>query len=140
MVFLLEEIDLEGEDREEFIDIATDVLDTVFLPGPDLRRDIIIDGDICPRFYIFCNLQVKARIIHENHTIGLPCTDILLTHFHITKYRWQMEQHGDKAHIGQLLIVAHAGTANGRHQVTSEESELSLFVNIFQGAHQVRCV
>ena len=48
MMLLLEEINLEGEDREELIDIATDVLDAVFLPCPDLGRDIIADGDICP--------------------------------------------------------------------------------------------
>ena len=140
MMLLLEEIDLEGEDREELIDIATDVLDAVFLPCPDLWRDIIVDGDICPRFYIFSNLQIKARIIHEDHTVRLPCRDILLTHLHIAEYRWQVQQYWDKAHIGELLVVAHTGASNGCHQVAAEESEVCLSVNIFQGSHQVRCV
>ena len=41
MVLLLEEINLEREDGEKFIDIATDVLDAVLLPRPDLRRNVV---------------------------------------------------------------------------------------------------
>ena len=66
MVLLLKEIHLEGENGEEFVDITTDVLDAVLLPSPDLRGDVVIDGDVCPRFYIFGNLQVEAA------TTGCP--------------------------------------------------------------------
>ena len=48
MVLLLEEIDLEGQNREELVDIAADVLDAVLLPRPYLRRDIVVDGYVCP--------------------------------------------------------------------------------------------
>ena len=48
MVLLFEKIHFEGQDGEEFVDITTDILDAVFLPSPDLRRDIVIDGNICP--------------------------------------------------------------------------------------------
>ncbi len=137
MVFLLEEIHLEGQDGEEFIDIATDIFDAVLLPSPDLRGDVVIDGDVCPRFYIFCNLQVETRIVHEDDAVRLPRVDILLTELHILQDGRKMQQHGNQAHIGQVAIMADARAADGRHQVTAEETEVSLVVNFLQRAHQV---
>ena len=111
-MFLLEEIHLEGEDGEEFIDIALDVLDAIFLPRPNLGRDVIIHRDICMRFYILGYLEVEAWIIHKNNAIGVPLSDIVLTHPHIAKYRRQMKQYGDKAHIGQFLIMAYTSASD----------------------------
>ena len=48
MMFFLEEVHLEGQDGEKFVDVAADVLDAVLLPGPDLRGDVVIDGNVCP--------------------------------------------------------------------------------------------
>ena len=36
--------------------------------------------------------------------------------------------------------MANSGTTNGRHQVATKETELSLSVNIFQRPHQMRCM
>ena len=91
MVFLLEELHLERQDREELVDIALDVFNAILLPRPDLRRYIIIDWDICLRFYIFCNIKIEAWIVHENHTVWLPLLDIRLAHTHITQYGGQVQ-------------------------------------------------
>jgi hypothetical protein len=112
MMLFLEEIHLEGEDGEEFIDIALDVLDAIFLPRPNLGRDVIIYRDVCMRFYILGYLEVEAWIIHKDDAIGVPLSDIALTHLHIAKYRRKMDQYGDEAHIGQFLIVAYTSASN----------------------------
>ena len=91
MMLPFEEFHLEGQDGKEFIHIALDVLDAIFLPRPDLGRDIIIDRNVCPRFYIFGYLQVKTRIIHEDDTVGLPRRDVLLTHPHVLHDGGQMK-------------------------------------------------
>ena len=83
VMLLLEEIHLEGQDGEELVNIATDVLDAVLLPSPDLWRDVIIDGNVCPRFYILCNLQIEAGIIYQYDAVRLPGQDILLAELHI---------------------------------------------------------
>ena len=137
MVFLLEEIHLEGEDGEEFVDIATDVLDAVFLPSPDFRGDVVIDGDVCPRFYIFGDLQVEARIVHQDDAVRLPRLDILFAELHVLQDGRKVQQHGDQAHIGQVAIMADTCAADGRHQVAAEETEVCLVVNFLQRAHQV---
>ena len=90
MVLLLEERYFERQNGEQFIDIAFDILDTILLPCPDLGRDIVIDRDICPTLYIFCNLQVETRIVHQDYTVRLPLGDIALAHLHITEDGWQM--------------------------------------------------
>ena len=138
VVLAFEEIDLEGQDGEEFIDIAFDVLDAILLPRPDLGRDVIINGYVCPRFYKFCNLQIETRIVDQNDTVRLPRKDILFTHPHVPQYRRKMEQHGNKAHVGKVPIVAHAGTTHRRHQVAAKEPELRICVKILQRLHQVR--
>ena len=86
-----EEINLEGEYREQLINIALNVLYTIFLPSPNLWRDIIINRNICMRFYILSNFKIKARIVYQNNTVRLPLRDILLTHLHVAKYCWQMK-------------------------------------------------
>ena len=139
-MLFLEEIHLEGEDGEELIDIALDVLNAIFLPGPNLRRNIVIDRNICLHFYIFSNLQVEAWIIDKNHTIGLPFGDIELTHLHVPKNRRKVQQYGNEAHISQLTIMFDAGTTNGCHQIAAKETELCVGVNFFQRLHQVGCM
>ena len=95
MVLLLEEIYLERQDGEEFVDIATDVLDAVLFPCPDFRRNVVKNMRNTtvwklftfrfPLFIsnVFCNLQIEAWIIHENHTVWFPISDVLLAHLHI---------------------------------------------------------
>lgn len=75
---LLEEIDLERQDRKQLIDIAFNILDAVLLPRPDLRRNIIVDRYLRVPLDVFGYLQVKPRIIDQNQDIRLPRFDILL--------------------------------------------------------------
>ena len=140
MVLALEEIDLEGQDGEECVDIALDILDAVLLPCPDLGRDVIINGYVCLGFYKLRYLQIKAGIVDKDDAIGLPGEDIVLAHLHVREYRWQMEKHRNEAHIGEVAIVAHAGATNGCHQVASEEAKLRFCVKILQRLHQMGCM
>ena len=137
MMLLLEEVHLEGQDGEEFVDIALDVLDAVFLPRPDLRGDIVIDGYLRLGLHELGDIQVEAGVVDKDDAVGLPVEDVQLTHFHITEDGGQMEQHGDEAHIGQFAIVAHPSAADRHHQVTAEEAEVGLTVYIFQRLHQM---
>ena len=84
MVLLLKERNLEGKDREQLIHIAANLFDAVFLPGPDLRRDIIIHRTDALCLHIFGDAEVKAWIIHENHDVRVPGGDILLTLAHVS--------------------------------------------------------
>ena len=43
VVFLLEEVYLEGQYAEQLVDVALDVLDAVLLPRPNLRSNVVID-------------------------------------------------------------------------------------------------
>ena len=93
MMLLFKERYLERQDGEQLIDIAFDVLDAIFLPGPDLGGDIIIDGrSVLPVLMkILGNLKVKAGIVNKDHCIGLPLHDILLAQGHIPENGAQME-------------------------------------------------
>ena len=88
------------------------------------------------RFYIFGNVEVETRIINEDHAVRPPCLDIALAHLHVAEYRWQMEQHRNKAHVGEIAIVLYQCTTYRRHQVATKEPEIGLGVNFFQRAHQ----
>ena len=43
VMLLLEELHFEGEDGEQLVDVALDVLDAILLPGPYLRGDVVVD-------------------------------------------------------------------------------------------------
>ena len=79
----LKELHLERQDREQFVHIALDVLDAIFLPRPYLWRDVIVNGTDSMCFHIFRYLQIEARVIDKNDHVRLPLRDILLTHAHI---------------------------------------------------------
>ena len=81
----------------------------------------------------FGNLQVEARIIHENDYIGVPCHNVLLALVHVSKNGPQMQQYGNETHIGQFLIMFHSGSTDGAHQISSKETEIRLwFIRIMQ--------
>ena len=136
MVLLLEKVHLERKDGKEFVDIATDILDAILFPCPDLRGYIVIDGYFCLGFYIFGNVEIKAGIIDKDDTIRMPHQDIQLAHPHILQNGWKMEQNGNEAHIGKFPIVFHQRAAYRCHQVAAKETKVCFFVNFFQRLHQ----
>ena len=138
MVLAFKEIDLEGQNGEELIDIALDILDAVLFPCPDFRGDVIIDGYVCLGFYKLRYLQIKAWIVDEDDAIRLPGYNIILAHLHIPQYRRQMKKYRNETHIGEVAIVANAGSAHRLHQVATKESELRIGVKILQRLHQMR--
>ena len=140
MMFLLKEVDLERQDGEEFVDIATDVLDAILLPSPDLWSNIVIDGDVCMRFYIFRDIEVEAWIVNENDTVRMPVLDIALAHPHVPENCRKMEQHRNKAHVGEIAVMLHQGTTHRCHHIATKEAKIGLNVNFFQRPHQVRCM
>ena len=138
MMFLLIKRHLERQDGEHLVDIALDRLDAPLFPGPYLRRDIIIDGDGGLGVHELRDAEVEARIVDEDDDIRAPCHDILLAERHIAEDGAQMEQHGDEAHVSQIFVMAHTRAAFRSHEITPEETELSLRVFLLQGVHQTR--
>ena len=132
MVFLLKEINLEGQDGEHFVNITFDILDAIFFPCPYLGGYIIIDRYLGIGLDEFGYLQIKARIIDQDDHVGLPVENVLLTHFHIAHDSGKMKQDGNKTHIGQFLVMLDARAPHSGHHITSEESELSLSVLFLQ--------
>ena len=137
VVLLLKEIDLEGEDGEELIDIALDVLNAPLFPRPELRSYVIIDGADAVLVNVFGYLQVEAGVIDENHHVGLPFSYVALALFQTTQDGSRMEQYGDKTHVCEVTVVADKGAAYGLHLVASEETELGLGVFTSKCCHQV---
>ena len=95
---------------------------------------------MCLRTQELGNTQVETGIIHQYHHIGLPGNYIFLASLHIGKDGTQVQQHRDKSHICQLLIMLHHRSANCRHQVSPEKAEFRLWVFYFQSSHQMRRV
>lgn len=136
MMLVLVERHLEGQDGEQLADIAADAADAPLLPCPDLRRDVIVHGYPSMGMHILRDVEVEARVVDEDHHIGLPGRDVALAHGHVPENGAQMEQHGHEAHVGQLAVVLHARAADSRHQIASEEAELGIAVLFFQALHQ----
>ena len=106
VVLLLKEVHLKGEYGEKAVNRGTDVLDAVHLPCLNFGRDVVIDGANVLRLNEFRNLEVEARIVHQNDAIGAPCGNLLLTARHAFENGAQVEQDGDETHIGKVLVVA----------------------------------
>ena len=135
-----EEFNFKRKDREQLVYIAFDVLDAIFLPRPNLRRNIIIHRNVRMLLNKLGNLQVKARIIDQNNHIRLPLNNILLAFVHILKDGTQMQQDRNEPHIGQFLIMFDTSTSHRTHQITTEKAEIRLGILFLQGTHQVRCM
>ena len=147
VVFLFEEFHLERKNGKEFVDIALDILDAVFLPRPNLWGDIIVDSgrreegggrSVAQAVNVLGNIKIEAWIIDKDDDIRLPLRNILLAHLHILENGTQMQQDRNEPHIRQFAIVTNTRTTDCSHQVTSEETKLCCFVALLQCLHQVR--
>ena len=136
MMLSLEELHLEGQNREQLIYIALDILDAILLPSPYLGRDIVVDRDVGVFLDIFGNIEVETRIVDKDDHIRLPRYNVALGLLHITQNGRQMQQHRHKTHIGQLTIMFYTHTTSRLHQVTTIESELCCSVLFLQGHHE----
>ena len=136
ILVLLIERHLEGEDGEEFLDVAADGLDAPLLPGPYLRRDIVIDRYLRVLVDVAGYVEVETRIVDQDHHVGTPRHNVLLAPLHVAEDGAQVEQHGHEAHIGKILVVAHALATDGRHEVAAEEAKLRRGVILAQRGHQ----
>ncbi len=87
-----------------------------------------------------CDGKIEAGIVNEYHHVGLPLDYVFAANLHAAEYLRQVEQHGNEAHVGQLLVVPHAGAAHGKHLVASEEAELGFGVALLELLHKSRSV
>ena len=126
LMLSFEEFHFKRKNGEKLIYISFYILDTVFFPRPYLRRNIIVNRYLCLCVDKFGNIQIESRIIYQNDNIRIPGNDIFLATSHIGKDSTQMEQHRNKSHISQLLIMFHHRTAYGSHQITAEKTKFSL--------------
>ena len=137
MVLLLKKVNLKGEYGEEAVNRRADVLDAVLLPRPYLGRDVIIDGADGLRLNEFRNLEVEARIVHQNDAVRAPRGNLLLAARHAFENGAQVEQNGDKTHVGEVLVVAQKRAANPLHFIAAIVAEFSLRVGILYSLHKV---
>ena len=140
VMLALKEIHLEGQYGEQLVDVALDVLDAILFPSPYLGGYIVVDRTYPLGFHILGNIKIEAWIVYQYHNVRLPGKNVLLTVLHVVQYRAQVQQHRHETHVSQFPIVFDARTTHFRHQVTTEEAELSLCIALFQHTHQVRGV
>src|SRR5574344_313901 len=138
IITLLKPLHLKRQNREQFIHITPDILDTAFLPCPYLRTDIVID-----LAYTSCtnkrrNIEIEAWIIHQNNHIRLPFGYISLALSHVLQYLRQVHQHRNEAHISQFTIMLHKRPSHSSHLVATIEPKLCRIVSPLEFRHQVR--
>ena len=80
-------IGLEGQDTEHPIDITPYVPYPILLPSPYLRRYVIIHRNAQLGLHVPRNLQVEARIIHQNDDIRPVRPNLFLAPAHIAQNR-----------------------------------------------------
>ena len=80
-----EVLGFEGEEHVEPVHVPLDLADPLFIAGPELGRDIVIDPDAAA-VGVMSHPQVKAGIIHQNNYIGLIFQNVFLTKSHIFEY------------------------------------------------------
>ena len=85
--------------------------------------------------HILSDLQVKARIVDQDHDIGLIATNVVLAETHVAQDGAQVAQHGDNPHKRHLAIMLDQRAAHGRHQVASQETEVGLRILRQQRLH-----
>ena len=134
----LKEIHFKRKDGKKLVHIAFDILDTILLPCPYLGRYIVIYRYGTMRMHEFRHRQVETGIIHQNQHIGVPFQHVPFACLHIMQYRTQMEQHGNKPHIGQFFIMPNQSPALRLHQVSPQKSEIRFGIPGFQFFHQMR--
>ena len=136
----LKKLNLKRENGEKLIYISSYIFDAIFFPCPNLGRNIVINRNLRFRMHKLGNIEIKARIIHQNNNIRRPCHDVLLTSLHVGKDGSQMQQYRNKAHVSQLLIMLHHRSSYSSHHITAKETEFSPRILLFQCSHQVRSV
>ena len=140
LVPLLEEARLKWQNRIKFGDVALNLLHTVLLPCPHLRRDEI-ECLYALAIGIFCHFKVERRIIHQHHSIGLPLIDALAGSAHKAQNLAQVSSHFHKTHISHVAVVYHRCTSCSlSHQVATEEAKLSLCITPAQSRNQPGCM
>ena len=126
LMLSFEELYFKRKNGEKFVYISFYILDAILFPGPYLRRNIIINRDLCLCMDKLGYIQIESRIVHQNNNIRLPGNNVFFTTLHICKDSAQMEQHGNKTHVCQFFIMFHHRSSDGSHQITSEKPEISL--------------
>src|SRR5574344_2317269 len=141
MMLLLKERYFERKNREHFVYVALDIFNTIFLPCPYLRRNIIIDRNLRMRLHKLGYTQIESGVIHQDHYIRLPGKYILLALLHIIQNSRQMKQYRNKTHVGQFTIMLHTCTSPySRHQIATEEAKRGIRILPEERRHQMRGV
>ena len=122
---------LERHQRINGIGVFLEFLDPACPPCPDLGRDII-EHFVALLMGVTRHRHIEARIINQNHDIGLVGIHILAAKTEIGKNRAQMHGHFGKSHESQIPVMLDHGGARRLHQVASPATELGLGILGFQ--------
>jgi hypothetical protein len=97
----------EGQDHEHPVHIADDGMHAALLPGPDLRADVVNDLDAAQLPHMPGDAQVEARIIDQDHGVGLERLKIGLAPAHVPQDGAEVEDHLREAHERKVAVVLH---------------------------------
>ncbi len=130
VVPFLIELFFKGKDDQHFVDVLADLADAVFLPGPDLGRDIINDTQPLPAGP-FGDTHIKAGVVYQDEGVGAVLEDIPFAEVDIAEDGPEVHQHFGEAHESKVFIVFDYFGARGLHQVTAPATDIGPGVLFF---------
>ena len=89
-MFLLIECHFEGQYGKQFAHISLDTFYAILFPCPNFRRYIIVHRDGSAGVKKLGYAEIEARIVYQDHNIGLPAGNIVFAHRHVSENRAQV--------------------------------------------------
>ena len=127
---------LKRQDDHHLVHIFLDLLDAVFLPSPDLGRDVIANLDT-----IFLgelgNAEVESGIVHQHQHIRFIKENVGFADADVAQDGIEIQEDLPETHKGQVAIVFHQVAAGSLHQVATPTAEIGFGVTLPEGLHQV---
>ena len=137
--------DFKREDNEEFVHISLDFLHSALPGGPDLGCNVVE----YPESLLvgkFCNAEIEARKVYENHGVRLPLQNVCETAFEPAGIGSGLEKDLYETDHSPVLVVldksfaALIGLVNLVHEIASPESDIGLRIAGIKALHQIGAV
>ena len=90
--------------------------------------------------HILGYLQIKTGIINQDNDIRPVLTDVFPANLHVAEYGSQVHEHRDEPHKRHFPVMFNQSSSYPFHQISAQETEISLRIRMLNGTHQVRCV
>ena len=114
---------LEGEDHDHVRDALADRLHPPAAPGPDLRGDVVDDGDAAP-LQLAREPEVEVGVVHEDRGGGRVAVHLREHRAEHPSQAPQVTEHLEQAHHRQVADVGEEAAALGPEPVAAEAEHL----------------